>query len=497
MLSAAILGHVECLKELISEGADINKQDNYYETALMKIVKAGHFDCIEEMLKAGIDTNFTDNYGNASMIAALNTKNNDGKTALYLAVKLGCAELQGEQSEVTSELSINTKIVYALLRAGAQFDETYAEFCSNANKDILEMLIAAGAELKETGLFECDDSLKVLARKSIRKHLNQFHPEANLYTTIPKLGLPCQLEAYLLFYTQHRFEFDLKEREKQLLKWTTKGDVKGVLSLIKVGVDVNIQDQKGWTALMIASHNGHVKVTELLIREGANVNVQSNVGDTALILATKQNKTDCVQKLLEFGANVNIQGENGRTALMHASDVKNETGKCATALIDGGAKLDIQDIGGRTALSMAILERNFITVDKLIKAGADVNLADFGGHTALHVLVYTGDVESIKKCIKAGADLNNVKLLEKFSPLCLAAKARHVDCIKELIRAGADPNILDEDGHTPLMISASMLNDCVTALLRAGAEVSITWLIFNALRASIKRLQEPEGTVHN
>ena len=75
--------------------------------------------------------------------------------------------------------------------------------------------MVAGAEFKEASLFEWDDSLKDLARKGIRKHLKQCHPEMNLYTTIPQLGLPQQLEAYLLFYTQQKVEIKMTKRRKR------------------------------------------------------------------------------------------------------------------------------------------------------------------------------------------------------------------------------------------------------------------------------------------
>ena len=42
---------------------------------------------------------------------------------------------------------------------------------------ILKMLMAAGAELQETRLLECDDSLQDLARKNIRNCLKKLHPE--------------------------------------------------------------------------------------------------------------------------------------------------------------------------------------------------------------------------------------------------------------------------------------------------------------------------------
>ena len=382
-VSAENQGRIECLKELIAAGADINKGDKDGKPLLINLVKSGKFDCVEEILEAGVDVNVTDEHGYTALMAAveypnetivnlllrkgaeINAKNNGDKTALHLAVTHGQAELQGEQFGAPSKHSIFTKIVYRLLQAGAQLDDTYADFIPatahlklstlmTSDTHILKMLMAAGAELKETRLLECDDSLQDLARKSIRKYLKQFHPERNLYTTIPQLGLPQRLQAYLLFWTQQEIETNLKKDEKKLLCFTSDRDTDGVLSLIHKGVDVNVQDEKGMTPLMLASQAGHVDLVVKLIEAGANMNIQSNSGDTALIYATKENKINCVQKLIELGANVNIQGGNGQTALMHAT--RNEDGNCLEALLEGGANTDITDHDGYTTLARAIVE---------------------------------------------------------------------------------------------------------------------------------------------
>ena len=39
---------------------------------------------------------------------------------------------------------------------------------------------------------------------------------------------------------------------------------------------MNIQESIGWTALMIASQNGHHQVVELLLKGEADVNIQNN-----------------------------------------------------------------------------------------------------------------------------------------------------------------------------------------------------------------------------
>ena len=55
-------GHVECLKELIAAGADINKENKSGGTALIYcFMDQGHVECLKELIAAGADINKQDN----------------------------------------------------------------------------------------------------------------------------------------------------------------------------------------------------------------------------------------------------------------------------------------------------------------------------------------------------------------------------------------------------------------------------------------------------
>ena len=383
----------------------------------------------------------------------------------------------------SSRHSTYTSTVHLLLQKGAQIDGTNSEFnpatahlkptkLIKPNTDILKMLLAAGAEIKEdsflsadTDLFGSEDTLIDMTRKSIRKQLKEIHPERNLYFTIPKLGLPRRLESYLLFHTPKTF------KDKELLSHTLEEDIDNVQSLIQAGVDVNVQDENGMTALMIASQTGHLQLAEELIRAKADMDIKNKLGDTALICATKEKRTNCVKKLLEFGANINIPGANDQTALFYAASKGNKD--CLKALIEKGADLNIKDEDGRTALANY---ENFDALKILVDAGAEVNLAAKDGRTALHKVASDGDTRGVKKLIEAGAGVNS-DFGGEFTALMSAAEGGKVESIKELIAAGADVNFKTKDGRTALTLAAeNNFSDCVSMLYKAGAEVNTAYL---------------------
>ena len=111
-------------------------------------------------------------------------------------------------------------------------------------------------------------------------------------------------------------------REGSRAKLSTSVSV-GVL----VGASVNVQDNHGYTALIVATSvagcscpRGHKGVTDMLIRHGADVNHRGKDGKTALWIATENNDTDTVLHLLEAGAETKVRDLNGVTMLQMAKE---------------------------------------------------------------------------------------------------------------------------------------------------------------------------------
>jgi ankyrin repeat protein len=65
-----------------------------------------------------------------------------------------------------------------------------------------------------------------------------------------------------------------------------RGDEAGLRVALEEGLDANLVNQNGWSLLMLAAVEGDVAVGRLLLKHGANPALQNNKGETALALAT-------------------------------------------------------------------------------------------------------------------------------------------------------------------------------------------------------------------
>lgn len=116
-----------------------------------------------------------------------------------------------------------------------------------------------------------------------------------------------------------------------------------------VGKDIDASDDKGYTALIHASHYGWPDIVEVLIKAGANLNKLDNNGCTALIWATREGNISVVKDLIKAGADLDMKDHKGDTAFDHAHNVE-----LRETITNAIAERDRPEI---SALENAILEK--------------------------------------------------------------------------------------------------------------------------------------------
>ena len=67
--------------------------------------------------------------------------------------------------------------------------------------------------------------------------------------------------------------------------------------------ELDFQDNRGWSAMMIAANMGHPGVVDILIKAGASIHIESGNGQTAAKLARAEGHLDTLAVLNAAGAN--------------------------------------------------------------------------------------------------------------------------------------------------------------------------------------------------
>ncbi|WP_435923510.1 ankyrin repeat domain-containing protein [Paenibacillus sp. DYY-L-2] len=209
---------------------------------------------------------------------------------------------------------------------------------------------------------------------------------------------------------EHAQEVKLKmdKLNRELLKAAELGNREAAAKHLADGADIDATDERGRTAAMIAVHTDQLEMFEFLIGQGANINIRDNRQDNPLLYAGAEGKLDFVKAAVEAGADTTVTNRFGGTALIPAAD------------------------------------RGHVEIvrELLATSDVDVNHVNDLGWTALLEAVILGD-----------------------------GGKRHQEIVELLIENGADVNLADGEGVTPLQHAKSRgYQEMIDALTKAGGK---------------------------
>jgi ankyrin repeat protein len=255
--------------------------------------------------------------------------------------------------------------------------------------------------------------------------------------------------------------------------------------LFQVGVDVNAQDDHWGTALHWAVQTGQLDLIKMLLDKGADPNVKNHKGFTPLELALLQWGNDETIELLTPLSNLKKLDINkwGFSKPFTASDCacNGDLASLKKLLLSNPSLLNLpqkctnhlyRKISIVTPLNASLDAHQVEISDYLFQFGVDVNAQDEHWGTALHLAVQTGQLDLIKMLLGKGAD-PNVKNHKGFTPLELALLQWGNDEVIELLAPLTNLKKIDEQGlsilHRALAIESP---ERFRALIQHGADIN-------------------------
>lgn len=212
----------------------------------------------------------------------------------------------------------------------------------------------------------------------------------------------------------------------------------GVLELLLAhGADVNVSNNLGYTALMVAAKNGLLHTVHLLVRSGANVNAVDRPGDSCLAEAVMSNDHRIAEYLVrreEF--DINTKGAVYLTALYGCEEA-------LKILLQRGALPNPMDERFRLPLYAQLLRNTEITLP-LLRERRDRHQMNL---TPLMAAIYSDNLP-IAEILLGHWTIRTDTSLDTFLTLLLACERGATEVVEVLLEKGVDVNMVDADGLT-------------------------------------------------
>ncbi|KAJ1147872.1 hypothetical protein NDU88_000715 [Pleurodeles waltl] len=168
-----------------------------------------------------------------------------------------------------------------------------------------------------------------------------------------------------------------------------------VRALVLKGVNLDLQDRNGNTALHVACEQQHLNCAHILLqdkeppesprgaqhREWQDLKIQNWQGLACLHIATLKKNLSLISLLLKRKADISIkEGTSGKTPLHLAVELKDRG--LVSYLLQNGAQVDAAMFNGCTPLHLAVGRKDATIASILCQSGADTLLRNMEDETA-------------------------------------------------------------------------------------------------------------------
>lgn len=483
--------HQDLIHILLQNNAFINAKNINSCTPLLLAAQSRQKHMVELFIKSGAD---------------LKCKDEEKWTVLHYACQNGWLRIVRTLIDLRCKIDLNPETPEGMTPV--------AVAASRYHRDIVKLLIESDIDLERDGggallryvsgnrWFEVIDTL--VKRKCNLNVINNIGKNAlnfcafrgllNVVEYLIKCGADvtcvdiegCTLLHYscangwldLVKYLMHSCDVNAKDKAGNTpIIWAVRKKKLHVIQyLIDCGADVKTVNESGLTLLHRVCFRGWLEVVKTLVSKGCDINAKDELGKTPALFAADNFHLEVILYLVECGAELDCSSVKSGMTLLHHACVSARFGDFYTLvqiLVKKGCSINIKDVYGVTPLRMAFDFRFESAVEFLIKQGADVEISN--GKTLLHHACKYGWIEMVNLFIKLKLDLN-ARSVNHETPLVLAiqnfseTEHRQLEVIKQLLIAGADPNVVNDQGETAfhMFLRKSHSLEVVKLFLRNG-----------------------------
>lgn len=277
--------------------------------------------------------------------------------------------------------------------------------------------------------------------------------------------------------------FRSKKDWRPLTQAIISGNTEIVKRLLKAGHNPNKIDH-GYTPIIWALIHRQYAIYTILKEAGANIN-KGKKNKTAIQVAKKRKDAYMLRTLKEDGAKAYVftiksllKAASGLAALFFLTGIL----ACALVVpaIEYGSTMLLRSCLAHPLtrcipntlegpLRKAAGNGNEEHVRILLDAGADAHYSEM-----MYRAIENGHANIAEMLLDAGADANYKPYVTEESALCLAIEQKNASLTKKLIQNGANTNVTDDNGWTPLAYAVKRGNiHLVKLLLEHGADTNM------------------------
>lgn len=482
--------HAEIVEILQRRGADVNARNMCGETPLHAAVRRGNFAVNRALLRAGACATLRDNKGRSALDLACMRQRED---IVRMMVNTFAVNVTSTNAEGVCALHVaeGEGVVHTLVDAGANVSvrdnigRTPLHLVCGRKESTLRALLDRGADINASD-FCLNTPLHVQVVRGghgVGGHtlfLLSKGADVHAQNNTGKTPLHIAIKKGRVALTRLLLDAGAKPDTRShggigsMIVAAAHNRPRLVHILKKFGGNVDAADNIGQTPLHYAVFKGLGEVAAALLRAGANPFLRTHRGRSALDIAVVHGRNAIVDQMMDV-TNTDLDGHLGRgdnigqTPLHHAC--RNSALKITKLLLGAGADPTARDNCDMSPLDVAVVNGQVFVVNLLVESGMDVQGADRQGWTALHYSAKKGFLQVSRALMDAGADASE-RNVNQVSPLDVAVGEGHTHLVSNMVRKhGADATLVDTNGFTALHLAET--KDMVDVLVAAGADVNV------------------------